>query len=67
MNTTSSVTAAPLPEKIASLVQEARWLLVGVCGFFLAIVLGGFNAADPGWSHAAGVNHIMNPGGRLGA
>ncbi|MFZ2629558.1 MAG: DNA translocase FtsK 4TM domain-containing protein [Rugosibacter sp.] len=67
MDTTSPMTATPLPEKIASLVQEARWLLVGVCGVFLAMVLGGFNAADPGWSHAAGVNHIMNPGGRLGA
>ncbi len=67
MNTTPSLTAAPLPEKIILLVQEARWLLVGVCGVYLAIVLWGFNTADPGWSHAATVEHVINPGGRFGA
>ena len=57
----------PLPEKIALLMAETRWLLVGVCGVYLLMVLGGFNAADPGWSHAASVERVINPGGRFGA
>ena len=57
----------PLPEKIALLVHEARWLLVGLAGLYLALVLWGFDRADPGWSHAAVVERIANPGGRFGA
>ncbi|MBI5862795.1 MAG: DNA translocase FtsK 4TM domain-containing protein [Rhodocyclales bacterium] len=64
-NTSSAAT--PLPEKIALRVHEARWLLLGVCGVYLALVLWGFNAADPGWSHASTVERILNPGGRFGA
>ena len=67
MNTSTSTTSPPLPEKIALLVHEARWLLVAVCGIYLAIILWGFNPADPGWSHAATVERVMNPGGRIGA
>ena len=59
--------ATPLPEKIALRVHEARWLLVGVCGLYLALVLWGYDAADPGWSHAAIAERIANPGGRFGA
>ena len=59
--------SVPLPEKIALRVHEARWLLLGVCGAYLALVLWGFNVADPGWSHAATVERILNPGGRFGA
>ena len=59
--------AAPLPEKLALLVHEARWLLVGLAGMYLALVLWGFDRADPGWSHAAAADHIANPGGRVGA
>jgi S-DNA-T family DNA segregation ATPase FtsK/SpoIIIE len=40
---TSSVTA-PLPEKIASLVHEARWLLVGLVGIYLALICGATTA-----------------------
>ncbi|WIM06666.1 MAG: DNA translocase FtsK 4TM domain-containing protein [Candidatus Nitricoxidivorans perseverans] len=58
---------SPLPEKIAALVHEARWLVVGAAGVFLALVLWGFDITDPGWSHAAQVERIANPGGRLGA
>ncbi|MDP2132883.1 MAG: DNA translocase FtsK 4TM domain-containing protein, partial [Sulfuritalea sp.] len=57
----------PLPEKIALLVHEARWLLVGLAGLYLALVLWGFDRADPGWSHAVVVDRIANPGGRFGA
>jgi S-DNA-T family DNA segregation ATPase FtsK/SpoIIIE len=49
------------------LVHEARWLLVGLAGMYLALVLWGFDRADPGWSHAAAADHIANPGGRVGA
>jgi S-DNA-T family DNA segregation ATPase FtsK/SpoIIIE len=57
----------PLPEKIASLVHEARWLLVGATGIFLALILWGYDRGDPGWSHAASLERVANPGGRFGA
>ncbi len=57
----------PLPEKIAALLQEVRWLVLGVLALYLVMILGGYSSADPGWSHAAAPNHIMNPGGRIGA
>ena len=63
----SDSTATPLPEKLALLVHEARWLLVGLGGLYLALVLWGFDRADPGWSHSAAVERIANPGGRFGA
>jgi DNA segregation ATPase FtsK/SpoIIIE, S-DNA-T family len=57
----------PLPEKIALRIHEARWLLFGAMGFYLALVLGGYDKADPGWSHAAQVEAVANPGGLFGA
>ena len=57
----------PLPEKIVALVNEARWLLLAAFGAYVALVLWGFERADPGWSHAASGDRIVNPGGRLGA
>jgi len=57
----------PLPEKIASLLQEARWLALASLAIYLGLILGGFNPADPGWSHAVQVEQVSNPGGRLGA
>ncbi|OHC63886.1 MAG: cell division protein FtsK [Rhodocyclales bacterium RIFCSPLOWO2_02_FULL_63_24] len=63
----SESASTPLPEKIALLVHEARWLLVGLLGIYLGLVLWGFDRADPGWSHAAAVERIANPGGRFGA
>jgi S-DNA-T family DNA segregation ATPase FtsK/SpoIIIE len=59
--------APPLPEKIAAVVHEARWLVVGAAGIYLALILWGYFPADPGWSHAAQVERIANPGGKLGA
>ncbi|BAO28685.1 DNA translocase FtsK [Sulfuritalea hydrogenivorans] len=59
--------STPLPEKIALLVHEARWLLVGLVGLYLGLVLWGFERTDPGWSHAATVERIANPGGKFGA
>ena len=57
----------PLPEKIASLLQEARWLLLGVLALYVAMILFGYSKADPGWSHAVLVDRVANPGGRFGA
>ncbi|MEK7737406.1 MAG: DNA translocase FtsK 4TM domain-containing protein, partial [Pseudomonadota bacterium] len=57
----------PLPEKIVALLQEARWFALAAAAVYLGLVLGGFDPADPGWSHAAQVDHIANPGGRFGA
>ncbi|MEW6293864.1 MAG: DNA translocase FtsK 4TM domain-containing protein [Pseudomonadota bacterium] len=59
--------AQPLPERIAALVREARWLVVAALGLYLALILIGYDKADPGWSQAADVEKIANPGGRFGA
>ena len=63
----SESATTPLPEKIALLVHEARWLLVGLAGLYLGLILWGFERSDPGWSHAAVVERVANPGGRFGA
>jgi DNA segregation ATPase FtsK/SpoIIIE, S-DNA-T family len=57
----------PLPERIAGLLQETRWLVLGVVSIYVALILIGYNKADPGWSHATGNGVVSNPGGRLGA
>ncbi len=49
------------------LLQEARWLILGVMSVYIGLILLGYSAADPGWSQAAEVTRIANPGGRLGA
>ncbi|CAB1369824.1 DNA translocase FtsK [Denitratisoma oestradiolicum] len=67
LDTLRPAEARPLPEKIVALVNEARWLLLAAVGFYLGLVLWGFDRADPGWSHAAAGGGVVNPGGRLGA
>jgi S-DNA-T family DNA segregation ATPase FtsK/SpoIIIE len=57
----------PLPERLAALLQEARWLLLAAAALFITLVLLGYDKADPGWSHAAQVERVFNPGGRFGA
>ena len=57
----------PLPERISLLLQEARWLILGVMSLYVGLVLLGYDEADPGWSHAAEVLRVENPGGRFGA
>ncbi|OQY65365.1 MAG: cell division protein FtsK, partial [Rhodocyclaceae bacterium UTPRO2] len=47
--------------------QEARWLVLGGIALYLGLILFGYSKADPGWSHAAQVERIANPGGRVGA
>jgi len=63
----SSSRSQPLPEKISLLLQEARWLILGVMSLYVGMVLLGYTKADPGWSHAAQVERVANPGGRFGA
>lgn len=57
----------PLPEKISALLREVIWLLLGAAGAYLAMVLYGYDKADPGWSHAVETGQVLNPGGRFGA
>ncbi|MBL8471242.1 MAG: DNA translocase FtsK 4TM domain-containing protein [Rhodocyclaceae bacterium] len=57
----------PLPEKLARLLMEARWLLLGALALYLALVLIAYDRADPGWSHAVAGDVPRNPGGRFGA
>ena len=59
--------AKALPEKVALLMHEARWLLVGAFGLYLSLVLWGFDRADSGWSHVSANATVVNPGGRAGA
>ncbi|WP_051282308.1 DNA translocase FtsK [Azovibrio restrictus] len=58
---------SPLPEKIGTLLQESRWLLIGALALFLALSLWGYHPGDPGWSHAVGAAVLQNPAGRAGA
>ena len=66
-NVLSKSITQPLPEKIAGLLQEARWLVLAALALYTGLILFGYSKADPGWSHAALVEHIANPGGRIGA
>ncbi|ATE60271.1 DNA translocase FtsK [Thauera sinica] len=63
----SSHRSQPLPEKISLLLQEARWLILGVMSLYVGLVLLGYSKTDPGWSHASSVERVANPGGRFGA
>jgi DNA segregation ATPase FtsK/SpoIIIE, S-DNA-T family len=56
-----------LPDKIATVLQEARWFLFVAVGGYLALALFGFNPEDPGWSHAVLAEQLHNPAGRFGA
>jgi DNA segregation ATPase FtsK/SpoIIIE, S-DNA-T family len=59
--------AQPLPGKIAARLREAKWLALVAVAAYLALILGTFNRADPGWSHSAAVDRIHNAGGHAGA
>ena len=63
----TSSRSQPLPEKISLLLQEARWLILGVMSLYVGLILLGYSKADPGWSHASDVARVANPGGRFGA
>jgi S-DNA-T family DNA segregation ATPase FtsK/SpoIIIE len=57
----------PLPEKIALVLQEVRWLALVVLAAFLGLALWGYQRGDPGWSHAVKGGVVHNPAGRGGA
>ncbi|AUN96438.1 DNA translocase FtsK [Pseudazoarcus pumilus] len=67
MPSRSKSRSQPLPERISLLLQEARWLILGVLSLYVGLILLGYNQTDPGWSHAAEVARVSNPGGRVGA
>jgi len=58
---------SPLPEKIALVLQESRWLALVVLAAFLGLALWGYQRSDPGWSHAVHGTTLHNPAGRGGA
>ena len=58
---------APLPAKLASLLREAKWLVLVALAAYLLLILATFHKEDPGWSHSATVAVTQNAGGRLGA
>ncbi len=57
----------PLPEKIAVVLQESRWLALIALAGFLGLALWGYHRGDPGWSHAVHGGVLHNPAGRGGA
>jgi len=59
--------ATPLPAKLASLLREAKWLVLVALAAYLLLILATFHKEDPGWSHSASVAVTQNAGGRLGA
>lgn len=63
----SAEESSPLPEKIAVVLQESRWLALVVLAAFIGLALWGYERTDPGWSHAAPAIHLHNPVGRGGA
>ncbi len=58
---------ATLSPRFARLVREAFWLVV-VAGFvYLALILGSYDRADPGWSFSGQDGALHNRGGFVGA
>ncbi len=58
---------APLPAKLASLLREAKWLVLVALAAYLLLILATYHRTDPGWSHSATEAVTQNAGGRLGA
>ncbi|MFZ2855637.1 MAG: DNA translocase FtsK 4TM domain-containing protein, partial [Rhodocyclaceae bacterium] len=62
-----SASSSPLPEQIAVVLQESRWLTLVALAAFLGLALWGYHRDDPGWSHAVHSTTLHNPAGRGGA
>ena len=58
---------APLPARLAGLVREAKWLLLGALALYLLLVFVTYHRSDPGWSHTGSDAVARNAGGALGA
>jgi S-DNA-T family DNA segregation ATPase FtsK/SpoIIIE len=63
----SSKQRKPLAPKVARLLREAWWIMAVGVALFLAMVLGSYNPADPGWSRTGTSDLIGNAGGAFGA
>ncbi len=67
MAAAEKIQGAPLPAKLASLLREAKWLVLAALGGYLFLVLATYHRSDPGWSHSVTAALTQNAGGRLGA
>lgn len=63
----SKTSSRPLPEKIATLLQESRWLALMIVAIFLCLSLWGYHRSDPAWSHTKPADTLSNPMGHIGA
>ena len=60
--------STPLPPQLASLLHEAWWLALVVCGVYLVLILASYHSSDPSWSHSSGTETVVrNWGGQFGA
>ena len=67
MSVAEKTSGAPLPARLASLLREARWLVVLAAAAYLLLILATFDKDDPSSSHSATLDTVHNAGGRLGA
>ncbi|HVC11736.1 MAG TPA: DNA translocase FtsK 4TM domain-containing protein, partial [Burkholderiales bacterium] len=67
MGAAAKTSGAPLPAKLASLLREAKWLVLVALAAYLLLILLSFHKGDPGWSHSATGAVAQNAGGRFGA
>ncbi len=59
--------SSPLPNRLAVLLRESRWLLLLAVALYLILILYGYDRNDPAWSHSASGAVPHNPGGVFGA
>ena len=59
--------SSPLPERLATLLRESRWILLVAVAAYLMLILSGYDRNDPAWSTSARAGLTLNPGGVLGA
>jgi S-DNA-T family DNA segregation ATPase FtsK/SpoIIIE len=64
---TSQSQSLPLPSRLARLLFEARWILLGTATLYLIFIFLTYSKSDPGWSHASTAAGLQNWGGRVGA
>jgi S-DNA-T family DNA segregation ATPase FtsK/SpoIIIE len=57
----------PLPPRAVRLLRESAGLALLGVALYLALVLQGYDRADPGWSHSGETSVAGNPGGLAGA
>ena len=59
--------ADPLPPRAVRLLRESAGLVLLGVALYLALILQGYDRADPGWSHSGETSAAGNPGGLAGA